>query len=217
VNADCRTWRGDLAARALGHRDPARDPGLDAHLDGCPECRAELLDLRMLADTLAEADPTYLAAPEPDPGLGDRVLHRIAFAASAQRARRRRAGAAIVAVAAAILVVVAGVAVAGRGSTTSATEVALAGPGDLAGEAELVDRPWGTEVHLDVSGLDEGEVYWLWLSSAEGDRVVAGTLTGTGGEASAVLAAALPFDDAARVWMTDERDDVVLDATVPAD
>jgi hypothetical protein len=67
-----------------------------------------------------------------------------------------------------------------------------------------------------VEGLDEGEVYWLWLTGDDGDRIAAGTLMGTGRPAHAVLAAALSADEARRIWMTDADDRVVLDATIDA-
>jgi hypothetical protein len=212
VTGDCRGWRGDLAARALGRRDPTRDPGLDAHLDGCPECRAELEELRAAAGALALADGRSLTPANADPTLGDRVAaHVEAGLQAARRRRRARAGAAAAGIAA---LAIAAVAVAGgEGDDAGTRQVALAGTGEGEGEgeAELVERAWGTEVVLETSGLADGEVYWVWLSTAGGDRVGAGTLTGTGGEVRAVLASALPFDDAARVWVTDEDDAVVLD------
>ena len=48
----------------------------------------------------------------------------------------------------------------------------------------------------------------------DGYRVVAGSLTGTGEPARAVLASALPTAEARRIWMTDDADQVVLDASI---
>jgi hypothetical protein len=64
-----------------------------------------------------------------------------------------------------------------------------------------------------VDGLasDPDDVYWLWLSTPDGDRVAAGTFRGDG---HMQMSAALPYDEATRVWVTDEADEVVLDASV---
>jgi hypothetical protein len=214
VTPDCRGWRGDLAARALGRAEPARDPGLDAHLDGCADCRAELEDLLAMADALALADLRSLTPARPDPTLGERVVTKVTSELRVARRRRRaRAGAAVAAAAALALAVVA-ISDAG-GNDPASQRIALSGADDVGGQAELTARSWGTEVELDASGLEDGEVYWVWLSSDGGDRVVAGTLTGTGGEVRAVLASAVPYDHAARVWMTGEDDQVVLDGRRP--
>lgn len=210
----CRAWRGDLAVRALGVVDVERDAALDAHLDGCPDCRAELDDLRAVSDVLTSADPDRLSAPPPDPRLGERVVARIA-AAERGRRRRRWTRVAAGAAAAAVLVVVAIVATTATDGDDDVVRVELAG--QLNGDAALEPHDWGTEVTLEVRGMDRDEVYWLWLSDDDGDRVVAGTLTGVDGTATAVLTSALPLDEARRIWMTDEDDAVVLDALIRSD
>jgi hypothetical protein len=130
----------------------------------------------------------------------------------ARRRRRRLIRAAAVAAAAAAVLTVA-VVWAGDGEDGRAG-IELAGTDGSSGSALLSARPWGTEVILDVTGLDEGEVYWLWLTDAGGQRVTAGTITGTGDAMHAVLASAVPASEAARIWMTDEDDRVVLDAVI---
>lgn len=208
----CRAWRGDLAARALGRADPGRDAALDAHLDGCADCRVGLDDLRAVAGALATADPDRLSASPPDPRLVERVVERIATA-ERRRRRRRWASVAVGAAAAAVLAVVALVATGAVDDGSEVVRVELAGD-VLTGDAELVAREWGTEVTLELRGMERDAVYWLWLSSDDGDRVVAGTLTGVDGTATAVLASALPLDDARRIWLTDEDEAVVLDAPI---
>jgi hypothetical protein len=117
--------------------------------------------------------------------------------------------------AAAVLVVVAGIAAAatfgGGGDDRRAGTVALSGAGGAHGSATLTARAWGTEVHVELEGLVAGEVYWLWVADADGDRVAAGSLRGTGRRSTAVLAAGMDAAEAARVWVTDERDGIVLD------
>lgn len=208
----CRRWRGELARRAVGHDDPAADPALDAHLDGCPACQAELDELRAVADAAALADPERLGAAPVAPALADRIVARVAQE-SATSTRRRRLVLAAASAAAAVAAVLLGLGLSSD-APDRATRIELAGVRGVDGVATLTERAWGTEVTLEVSGLDEGEMYWLWLSGPDGHRVVAGSLAGTGDQARAVLASALPTDDARRIWMTDGDDRVVLDADV---
>ena len=117
----------------------------------------------------------------------------------------------VAAIAAALVVFLAGGAMlfAARDRTehpdAAATTVTLAGT-DGAATAPLTATRWGTEVALQVQGLSDGEVYWLWLTGEDGQRVAAGTLTGTGTPMHAMLASALAADDARRIWITDESD-----------
>lgn len=211
--AGCRQWRGALAARALGLTDRASDLGLDAHLDACAECRTELDDLHTVASTLSLADLERLHVGGAGPDLEERIVQRIATESRA--AGRQRWFCAAAGAAAAVLLLVAAV-VASVGGEEGRQVVLAAGEG-AQGSAALVDRPWGTEIRLHVAGLDSEEVYWLWLSNAEGERVAAGTMTGTEGDARAALASALPLDEARRIWMTDEDGEVVLDARIDPD
>jgi hypothetical protein len=88
-------------------------------------------------------------------------------------------------------------------------------PPGVRASAELVAKAWGTEVSLAVDGLDPDGVYWLWLTDAGGRRMGAGTFSGIDGAARVVLASALPADSAARIWVTDADDQVVLDEHLP--
>lgn len=210
MTAECRDQRGDLAAEALGRLEPARRTALRAHLDGCPECRDELSELEAVARALPAADPSRLTpAEEAPPDLSERVLGRVAR--ERVRRRRRRAGtvAGLAAAAAAAVLVVALV----SGSPSSGDrEVAFpVRPAGSEAVAVLAERPWGTEVALEVRGLEPGSRYWLWLTGEDGRRVGAGSFRGTSGTARVVLASALPLPDVDRVWLTDGDDEVVLD------
>jgi anti-sigma factor RsiW len=50
---DCGEYRLGLGVYALGRLGAAEADALSAHLRGCPPCRAELADLRRVADLLA--------------------------------------------------------------------------------------------------------------------------------------------------------------------
>src|SRR5947209_13689941 len=105
----CRELRPALGAVALGNADEADRVALLAHLDGCPECRAELRELTSVAAALPLADPALVdgGLTQPPTALGGRVLGRVAAERFARRMRRRRrigvVGAAATAIAAAIV------------------------------------------------------------------------------------------------------------------
>jgi hypothetical protein len=210
----CRQWRGPLAVRALGLADPAHAVGLDAHLDGCADCRSELDDLTAVADAVALADPERLGEVPVAPPLADRIVAEVSREAAYDRRKARRRLVLAVAAVLAVLALLATslMAVSGNGDDGGTEPIRLAGGPGIAGTAELTSQAWGTEVALEVSGLEDGAVYWLWLSDEDGERSTAGTFSGTSGPTSFYLASALPLRDARRIWMTDEDDEVVLDA-----
>src|SRR5215475_13842661 len=84
-----REWGESLGAYALGHLSDDERAGLEAHLEGCPECRAELESLTAVARLLPLADPEQLGTPPVLPrGLGDRVMSSIS--GERRRTKRRR-------------------------------------------------------------------------------------------------------------------------------
>lgn len=212
----CRDRLGDIAAAALGRLDGDTELRLRSHLDGCPACRAELADLRVAAAALDRADPARVDERiEPPGGL----IGTIAATVARERARRRRhrrrrvAGGVAAAVAAAVAVFTLVVALTGDGADPRRVDVAFTvAPAGADAGATLVERRWGTEVHVEMRGMEEGGVYWLWLSGDTERRVTAGTFTGVPGASRVVMAAAMPFSEVRRVWVTDETGGVVLDA-----
>ena len=211
----CRDWRGELAATAAGQPDPDKQPGFGAHLDGCPECREELRELSRVAATLWLVDPDRLANP-PRPPLT--LAQDVSDAVATVRRRKHQSarwrnvlvgGLAAAAVFAVILSIVA-VTVDSSGDQTAQHVAFTKAPPGVAASADLTAADWGTQIQLQVDGLGgDGDVYWLWLSTDDGSRIAAGTFSGDG---TMHMAAALPLDKAARVWVTDKSDAVVLDA-----
>ena len=53
----CREWRHLLGAHALGQLSPDEQAGLEAHIEGCPECRRRAHRLASVARLLPLADP----------------------------------------------------------------------------------------------------------------------------------------------------------------
>ena len=216
----CRDWRGALGAAALGVIDPVEEIGLRAHLDGCASCRAELRDLTAVAHALAAVPVTdVIAAPaEPSGTLGPRVLARVAHERDARHKRHvRRVAAGVGALAAVAAVIVALILVVGGGnSAPPATSVAMAGVPGAHATARLRSQAAGTAIDVKVTGLDPHRYYWLWLTGDDDHRMPAGTFTGSVQPADIRLMAAVPLDEARRIWITDEHDKVVLDAPIPA-
>jgi hypothetical protein len=216
----CRDWRGELAATAAGQPDPDKQPGFGAHLDGCPQCREELRELGRVAATLWLVDPDRLAnPPRPPVTLAQDVSDAVATVRRRkhQSARWRNVLVAGLAAAAVFAVILSIVAVTfDSSSDQTAQHVAFtSAPSGVAASADLVAADGGTQIQLKVDGLGpdggDGDVYWLWLSTADGSRVAAGTFSGDG---TMHMTAALPLDKTARVWVTDKSDAVVLDAPV---
>jgi hypothetical protein len=211
----CREWRGALASAALEHLDAADGLALQAHLDGCVACRAELRELRAVARVLPAAELASIEASpvEPPSSLGDRVAVGVARERSQRRGRRRRR---MALAAAAVLAVVVGlgalVVPAVFDDEPETTSVEFTAAGDRWATAELRALPEGTEVVFHVGGLDEGEWYWLWTTGATDRRVSAGTFRGGDGPADLHLISALPLEETTRLWVTDAHDEVVFDA-----
>jgi hypothetical protein len=216
----CRDWRGPLGAAALGRADPAEEIGLRAHLDGCAACRAELRDLTAVARALDSVSATDIISPpsEPSGALAGRVLERVARERGAQSARRnRRVMAGVSAFVAAAAVVIAVVLVVGGGAGPApGTRVVLEGVGGARASTVLRAGPVGTHVDMKVAGLEPGQYYWLWLTGASGHRIPAGTFGGRRQSTDLQLTAALPLAKARRIWVTDDKDRVVLDARIPS-
>jgi len=213
----CREMRATLGAVAIGGGDPAEVLALRAHLDGCPECRAELRELTSIAQALPLADMTHVVGglTQPPPALAKRVLGRVAAERTARRARTRRRIAVVAATATAIAAAFIAFVVVAPASSPGGTRVVLSGEPGVAATATLRARPAGTQVAFHVSGLHNGDYYWLWLTGEDGDRIAAGTLRGTSGPVDVTMTAAIPLGDTRRIWMTDEHNQVVLDKSLP--
>jgi hypothetical protein len=176
---ECRVWRERIGALVLGQLRPDERAAVEAHLEGCPDCRAEAAALAPMATVLRRADPERLApTPAPPPGLADRITRRIA--AERRKARRRRVrvgvglGAAAAAATAAVLL-----ALSLTGSPNTGEPVQTVAfrhlPEDVSVSASLAPRPWGSDVHLYVRGFRPGTLCTVWLRTRDGARIPAGS------------------------------------------
>jgi hypothetical protein len=174
-----REWRESLGAYALGHLSDDERVALEAHLEGCPDCRAELESLASVARLLPLADPEQLGTPPSLPrGLGDRVMRSIA--GEQRRSKRRRfrfgfalSGATAAVAAAAILAIFI---LPGGGEEAPTQHVTFASlPPKMKIGAKLEPRPFGTEVHVYVYGVRSGDLCRVFLEAKDGTRLSAGS------------------------------------------
>lgn len=190
----CREWRDSLGAYALGQLADEERVGLDAHLEGCPDCRAELSELESVARIMPLAEPERFAAPpQPPPGLRKRIEATIAGERRASRKKKRRFGFALGGAAAAAAAAALAIFVLGGGSSPGPERhisFAALPPGMKIG-ATLEPRAYGTEVHMYVGGVPSGTLCRVVLRGPHGVRLPAGTFRYRDGQSDAVLSSAL--------------------------
>jgi Putative zinc-finger len=177
----CREWRQSLGAYALGQLEGDERVGLEAHIEGCGACRAELASLEPVARMLPHADPARFGpAPQPPPELGARIAARIETERrqAGQRQRRRRlfGGLALGGAAAAAAVVLLLFVVGGSESGGPQQHVRFASlPEGVSIHATLEPHAYGTEIHMYVHGIPSGTLCRVSLRGPHGVSYSAGT------------------------------------------
>lgn len=200
----CREWRESLGAYALGHLPADERAGLEAHLEGCSECRAEVAALKGVATLLPHADPERFGpAPQPPKDLGERILATVSSERREQRRRRRLRfgfafGGATAAVAAAVLALVI---LPGGSEGEPQQHVRFSSlPAGVEIGAMLEPHAYGTEIHMYVSGVRSGTLCRVFLRAADGTRYPAGSFRYRWGDDSdAILSSALDLSRTAAI------------------
>jgi Putative zinc-finger len=176
---DHRIWRERLGALVLGQLSDSERAATEAHLEGCPDCRAEADALSPMATMLERVDPDRLSpTPAPPADLGDRIARRIAAERGKTRRRRLRFGFGLAAAAAtATAAVLLAVSLTGSTPTQPGPQtVAFRGlPQGVSVDASLQPRAWGSDVNLHVDGFRPGTLCTVWLRSSDGTKVPAGS------------------------------------------
>ena len=174
----CREWRESLGAYALGQLGGEERLQLEAHLEGCPRCRAELEQLTSLSQPMAVADPARFANPAP--ALPPSLAVKVASAIGRERLRRRRRrtgfGLAFAGAGAAVAAVLAIFAFGGSSPTVPERHVTFnALPKGIQVSAKLLPNAFGTEIHMYVKGVSSGTLCRVYLRSRDGTRLSAGS------------------------------------------
>jgi Putative zinc-finger len=197
----CRPWRESLGAYALGHLGDEERASLEAHLEGCSECRAEAESLTAVATLLPHADPERFGpAPVPPADLGRRIAATIGAERRSKRRRRRLRlglglGGAAAAATAAVLAIFVLSSNEGAGPEQHVAFRSL--PAGVKIAATLEPQAFGTEIHMYVKGVRSGTLCRVYMRGPNGGNVSAGTFRYRwGGDASAVLSAALDLSRA---------------------
>ncbi len=198
---DCRHWKEELGAYALGHLANEERAALEAHLEGCSACRAEADSLLAVSRLLPHADPQRFGpAPQPPPELGRRVAATIGGERRSKRRRRRlHIGLGFGAAAAATAMAVPAIFVL-SGSSEGRPEQHVAFralPDGVEISATLEPQAFGTEIQMYVKGISSGTLCRVYMRGAAGEAVSAGSFRYRwGAEESAVLSAALDLSRA---------------------
>jgi hypothetical protein len=201
---NCREWRPSLGAYALGHLASDERAALEAHLEGCPQCRAEAESLKGVATLLPHADPERFGpAPQPPKALRERILATVGSERQVkQRRRRLRLGFGFAGATAALAaVVLALVVLPGGGAQQPQQQVRFTSlPQGIEIGAMLEPHAFGTEIHMYVSGVRSGTLCRVFLRATDGTRYPAGSFRYRWGEDSdAVLSSALDLSRAASI------------------
>jgi predicted anti-sigma-YlaC factor YlaD len=219
VNDDvCEQWRGLIAMRALGELGNDDATALDAHLEGCADCRAIADELASTVAMLAyveaaSIEPTALVPPE----LSARVLGDLHRAAAMERRRRRIivSGASLVGAIAAALILIA--VLSGTSPTTNERTMALHGLSSVTAKAVLINQSWGTTVDFSESGLPGGGVYTVSMKTATGAWWTAGTYRSVSGRAvNATMACAVGMKSITGLRVENSKGVTVLASTANA-
>lgn len=235
-DAEHRALREALGMHALGLLPDEETVALQAHLDGCPACRAELDELAVTARALESVDPDALpdatARPTPPAWLGDALMERVHAESSAARGpgapvvrsiddgpRGRGRRRVLLGVAAAVLAVAlaggglaTGLALAPDGGPLETVPLAQEAP-ELDATAGVVPHTWGMEVRIVGSGFVEGGTYRATVLDAANRPVDAGSFLGTGGdELACSLNSSVPRDQARGFTVVDGAGNPVISA-----
>jgi Putative zinc-finger len=197
----CRHWKEELGAYALGHLADEERVALEAHLEGCPACRAEADSLFAVSRLLPHADPERFGpAPQPPAELGKRIAATIGNERRSKRHQRRlRFGLGFGGATAATAMAVLAIFVLSSGSEGGPEQhVAFrALPSGVKIAATLEPQAFGTEIHMYVKGVSSGTLCRVYMRGPGGDEVSAGTFRYRwGADESAVLSAALDLSRA---------------------
>jgi hypothetical protein len=211
-------YREQVGAFLLGKLEEGERTAMQAHLNSCPACQAEVRELKPVVAALADAAPDRIDEnPWPPEDLEELTLAPIL--GEIHRARRRRQQFRWSTLAAAALCVV----VIGLAGFVGLLEPAVAleplsfsVASGMGVQGHLIEHARGTEIRLVVSGSRDGQTHRVTLVSEDGERVNAGTFIGIGDKPlRSTFNAALLRKDAARLEIRTPGGEPVFFAKLP--
>jgi hypothetical protein len=210
--AECDRWRGMQAMHAIGRLEPLEESQLRAHLEGCPDCQAESLDLAGVGAALGLVDLAHLdGGMEPAIPLESARWERERW----ERRRRVRVSAtrwAMGGMAAAAVAAIALIVVSIQPGPTPTRSVALGGTPGVHASVVLTPKKWGTQATFKESGQKAGEVWTVSMETSPGSWWVAGSYRtlGSDGQLQVTLACAVPADRITHISVSDSAGHTVL-------
>jgi anti-sigma-K factor RskA len=168
---DHARWADAAGSYVLGALTDDEREGYEAHLEACPECRAEVEELRVAAEALPASSPPMV----PPPALKARIMAEVereaALLASTRepvKRRRRRVRLALPALAVAALacaVLVAGALRFGDGARTVPFRSTIQ---QASAQLEVTDDG-ATLTASHLPPVPEGKTYMVWVQRDNGD------------------------------------------------
>ena len=220
-------FHDDLGAYLLGALEPHEHAAFEGHLAGCPECRAELEELRIAADALPRSVEPFAPPPSLKRSLMEAVREDAAQAEGAAATGRRRrslverlgidrlltgmrpelawvSAAFVLAVGIALGVAVSQLA--GGGDDGHRTVAAFVDRTRIQNASATLTVPDSGTAQLKVTGMPAprpGQVYEIWLK--RGDQVQPGPLFNVDSMGKGVGAIPDDLDGVSAVLVTRER------------
>ncbi len=202
-----RQWS---AAYVLGALDPDERHAFEEHLSRCAECQDEVRTFAPIPGLLAKIEtPEPVVVPA---DIEEAALRTVrAEWTRLKRSRRRWRTIAIAAATAAVLAL--GGMLSGM-RPTAGTKLVFAQGSLASGEIVVEQRPWGTEVVLELEGLPPAESYTAWAVDAAGKWYPVAAWGPTPQlSASVIGASSLDVSELDRVVVTTgEKDQMILEA-----
>ena len=202
VNEECSRYRPLLTEHLLLGTAPPQDAS--RHLEQCPECARETAEAHDVVRTLRRAHPldgpAWPGAPAPAPSLrpaddlGDRIGREVARAEENAGAPGPRLPRRLLPVLLGLAAALASAAAVVPLSLDDGDPAPVTTPVAMVREGKMVDRDWGTEVPVALSGLKEGETYRMMTVNADGGRTPGGSVraASSGEQVSTRMMTAMP-------------------------
>lgn len=215
----CEEARLSLGAYALGSLDDEDDAQVRAHVEDCPDCRAELRDLEGLPALLADLTIEEASGQvQPSPALYESLRARVEAEQQSRRPNRQQM---VLAAAAGVAVVALGVGVLAwrdsgtDGTTASPNPTFSSSQGSVHMAVQLATRPTGTGLTVRVGGLPANEHCTLIAIDQNGEREVAGSWVATyEGEATVTGWTSISIPDLSQVLVVDEQGNTLVGTPV---